>query len=123
MVAHRKQICILAMLDDDNDLNEALHRYPVMYWKTVPKSNRKIIEIEAKSKTTDLSQITVMAATTEHALMLISSSLQKFYEHHYELVDRYKISISQMGRNLLPLADICSFFYHRQDFYRTWIYK
>jgi hypothetical protein len=60
-----------------------------------------------------------MAATTEHALMLISSSLQKFYEHHYELVDRYKISISQMGRNLLPLADICSFFYHRQDFYRT----
>jgi hypothetical protein len=32
MVTHPKQICILAMLDDDdNDLNEALHRYPVIH--------------------------------------------------------------------------------------------
>jgi hypothetical protein len=45
-----------------------------------------------------------MAATTEHALMLSSSSLQKFCEHHYELVDRYKISISQIGMNLFPFA-------------------
>jgi len=32
MVAHPKQICILAMLDDDdNDFNEALNRYPVVH--------------------------------------------------------------------------------------------
>ena len=31
MVTHPKQICILAMLDDDNDLNEALNRYPVIH--------------------------------------------------------------------------------------------
>ena len=45
-MAHPTQVLILTMLDDDdNDLNEALNRYPVIHWKTVPKSNRKRAKI------------------------------------------------------------------------------
>jgi hypothetical protein len=38
----------------------------------------------------------------------LKSSIQKLYGHHYDLVDRYEISISSM-----------LFFYHCQDLYRT----
>jgi hypothetical protein len=45
----------------------------------------------------------------------LKSSLQKFYGHYHDLVDRYEISIPQMTMDLL------SFLYQRQDFYRTLI--
>lgn len=45
-----------------------------------------------------------------------------FYGRHQELVDRYKISISQVEMDLAPLPRCLSYLYHRKDFYRTWLW-
>jgi hypothetical protein len=41
-----------------------------------------------------------------------------FYGRYHELVGRYEMSIFQMAIDLFPLT----FFYRRQDFYRTWLW-
>ena len=46
----------------------------------------------------------------------LKSSLQNFYGRHYELVDRYEISISQITIDLFAFTQICSFFFQRPDF-------
>jgi len=54
----------------------------------------------------------------------LRSSLQKLYCRHHELVDRYKISIHEMVMmDFFPFyLYFCSFLYHRQNFYWTWLY-
>ena len=49
-------------------------------------------------------------------------SSQKLYGRHHNLGDRYEIVISQMTMDLLLFTWMFSFFYHCQDFCRTWLY-
>jgi len=50
---------------------------------------------------------------------VLKSLLQQIYGRHYEPVNCYEISISQMAMDLFPLCILFSSFYHRQDFCRT----
>ena len=52
----------------------------------------------------------------------LESFSQKLYGRHHNLGDRYEIAISQMTMELLLFTYMFSFFYHCQDFCRTWLY-
>ena len=58
-----------------------------------------------------------------YVVAMLKSSLLTFYRRHYELVDWYEISISEIAMDLFTFCRFFPFLYHPQDFYQTCLYK